>query len=424
MRDVIILSISLLLVSCSGIRRICSEVDYINVSLIGFVGDGITDNTQAFRRLNNILSKSPKETIVIYFPLGVYCTFQGLEVYNKKSILIKGKKATIRKYAYNWSTDNIAFYMVNNRTISFEGICVDMRVLDANTPTEEAYRYYAIWCRMDKVPSEKVNISNCVFKDNLSVPNSKVKPYNGSIWLGSYGTRGSNVTIYNNIFENSCGRVIYATNMSNVKIERNTIKNASRLGYDCKYINQELICFRQISCDNVFIRKNSLTMSPSAYRFASHKVFEINCNDNDYLPLRNCFIDNNTINCAEAPDSVSCTIFNLASGENIQCRNNTIRLNKSRKSYFAYYNKSKDYQVLKNVMICDNFVRGLSENSIFLWGVDDIENLSIEHNVFYVNESFTSFHLGDPLCANRVKVNNNRIVKNDLQRRRRHPTPI
>ncbi len=217
------LCISLLTASCTAYRMTNSNVEYITVASMGCIGDGKYDNTKSFKALNNAIAKSTKERIIVEFSAGIYSTFQGLEVYGKKKVCIKGNNATIKKIAPRWSVDNLAIYIVDTKNIEVEDLSIDMRVIDANTPTKEAYRYYAIWCRMDNVPAEKIDIHGCTFIDNLSVPNSMVKPYNGTIWLGSYGTRGCNATISRNIFENSCGRVIYTTNMSNIKIVGNVI---------------------------------------------------------------------------------------------------------------------------------------------------------------------------------------------------------
>lgn len=397
--------------SCTVYRLAGRDLEYINVTKYGFIGDGRFDNSQLFKKLNAILAASPNRNVVVFFPEGIYCTNQGLEVYDKNYVCIRGKKAMIQKIALNWNADNVALYIVDSKGIEINGLSIDMSVKDFNTPTNTAYRYYAIWCRMDNIPSEKIDIHNCTFIDNLSVPNSTVKPYNGTIWLGSYGKRGCNVSITNNVFENSCGRVIYTTNMSDITIAYNTINNASYLSYDCKHINQELICFRQLGCENVVIRNNRLIMSPSAYIFASHKVFEINCNDYDYLPLRNCVISDNYIDCSNAPDDVSCIVFHCEAGDKIRCEHNTVALNKSRGSYWLYFNRTQNYHVLKNVMISDNEVWGACESSILINGGKSVENVTIDNNQFHVDKSFGSFHLNEIFGESKVRFNKNKILK-------------
>lgn len=378
---------------------------------MGCIGDGKYDNTKSFKALNNAIAKSTKERIIVEFSAGIYSTFQGLEVYGKKKVCIKGNNTTIKKIAPRWSVDNLAIYIVDTKNIEVEDLSIDMRVIDANTPTKEAYRYYAIWCRMDNVPAEKIDIHGCTFIDNLSVPNSMVKPYNGTIWLGSYGTRGCNATISRNIFENSCGRVIYTTNMSNIKIVGNVINNASPLLYDCKYINQELICFRQIGCDHVLIRDNKLKLSPKAYRFASHKIFEVNCNDNDFVPLRNCEIANNYIDCSELPGNVSCIVLHLESGDGVKCYKNTVILNNSDNSYFTYFNKSQKHHLVRDIQIEKNVVKGVTNGTIFLRGVNDTKAISVSRNTFYVDREFDSLLSGEDCNTTSATFSKNKVLK-------------
>lgn len=401
-------------------KHFCTDVafsgtwksDVIHISWFGLIKDGNSNNAQQIAVLNSLLKAH--ESANVSFEKGEYLTTGTLISESCKNLTIIGKQAKIIKVNNTWMGDNIALYIKNADSFKLKGLTIDMQIKDKMQPTDVAYRYYAIWVRMDENPCKKVEIENCRFIDNMSVPNSKVKPYNGTLWIGSYETKGENITIRDNVFENSCGRVIYLTNSSNILIENNKILNASHLDYDSQHINQELICFRSIGCQNVRIIRNRLIMSKTPVRFASQKIFEINCNDLNFEPVKDVLIEDNYIDCSPANVKVSCIAFHLKCGKDITARRNTILMNDHNKSYLVYYNHSERDQISNMVFEANKF-HNIYDKSITIWGSTPQMMLLFKNNKFYSINSFKYFNTGGDMQLHKyIYFDNNLLYVNSL----------
>lgn len=385
----------------SQLATIENRSSIINVCEFGCIGDGITDNKDAFLNILYEMNKDKEKYYTLYFPKGVYKTTICLET-SCKNLSVIGESSTIYKVSGNYSNDSICLLVKDCEDFKCEGMEFKNEVINKLEETVNASRFYHIWLRNDTVDAKKVEIFNNKFIDLVSTPNSSNKPYNGSVWVGGYNAYTGNVTIYNNHFENSCGRVVYLTNVDNARIYNNTFSNFGYKPYENTKNPVGNLVFRILSSKDIHIYDNYIIGTTEGSTNQISKVFQLGCNDLDYKKSENIVIHNNTAIMNNLKNG--CFIY-LSSIENATINNNTVTLNATSTfisaDMFAY-----SYIVYKGIHISNNNIYNVCEKAVMLGVSTDSNKMS----VFLYNNNF----YGDSKVSKLYDLFNNSPFGNTL----------
>ena len=334
-----------------------AQIVNINVSNFGIIGDGETDNSQAFISLNAYISSNhSNDDLVIFFPKGHYVTYIGLEL-SARNIIVFGNHVVFDKRTDTFWRQSVGFQI--NQALSFltHGIKhintvenKEVEVVEGDTLVDG--QFYHIRCTSE---TERFIVYNSEFVDNVSIPNRKRKPFNGSIYAGT----SEFVSIFENKFIDSVGRVIYTRGAKTVNIFNNKFENLGVLKYAPTYENTVTMVFRTLSSEKVNIYGNTVTGTTEDSTNQQVRIFEITKTDDDSFatPSNRINVHDNTIQLNAIKDA---RVIRLQSINKASFHDNDVELDEdNRKQVFLYGEEFNETQSeYKDILVTHNIIRG------------------------------------------------------------------
>lgn len=360
--------------------------DYVTPEMFGAVGDGVSDDTEAFNLLSEYLTDKKSVHVVL---CGHYKIYSQLKIAGCGTVIVDGIGA-IDKFIANYDVSelNEVVYFYNTKECIVRDITIRTYVDDVTLKTTKQSRYYAVFVTAyDDNEIDSVIIENVTYVDGFNVINADKKPYNGSFGVSGYFNNGrvKDIKILNNTIINGCGRIIYCTECSDIVISGNNLIN---IGYNPNNFEATAgnIVFREISSDKICISDNNVIMCSGENIVGETHVFELNRSDSTSggNPISNLVANNNAIDMGSCDRDSSC--LRIVCAEFIKISNNIF---KCRNACFINTRTVEEENRWNDVVISNNHISSEKNNMFSNSGYwkDGCNSILLKENYFSINEN-------------------------------------